>query len=662
MWFPRYSLLVLAAVPVLCASLTAQQQTPTAGLSAVVPRLVNFSSRALDPQGNAVSGTAGVTFSIYKEQYEGTPLWLETQNVQADAEGNYSVQLGATSAGGLPLDLFVSGEARWLGVRVNGGPEPTRVLLLSVPYALKAADAETLGGLPVSAFVLATPVHNAGASPTTADIALTSPFVAPPASSDVTTTGGTVNSLPLFTTATNVQSSAITQNGSGATAKIGIGTTAPAATLDIHGTTAVRGTLMIPATGAATAAAGKPSEPINITASSFNSGTAAAVGQTFQLKAEQANNNTAAPGATLNLLYGLGSATPAETGLKIGPKGIIAFAPGQTFPGISGTVTSVGLSAPSSDFTVSGSPVTGSGTLNFAWVVAPTNADTANAIVKRDTNGAFSSGAIFAVSHTDNGVYGFSDSGGYGVVGSTNTSTYGVYGTSTTFAGVGGAVTTSGDGVQGYSPLGRGVYGEAKSGQGVMGESFGTATTANGFGPDGVVGISHDSGGYGVNGVNYGQAGIGVYGSGGGIGVYGASVSGVGVVGTSDTGYAFVAGGNVEQERASGGWVKAMAYVDGWTTPYTIVRCFNSYLNGSAATTPPCGFTLQELSTSDFSVDFGFEVNDRFYSMTLDSFDTDCICNPVPLATPYSTTKLNLGVLDSPMARYISARFHIIVY
>ena len=29
------------------------------------------------------------------------------------------------------------------------------MLLLSVPYALKAADAETVGGLPASAFVLA---------------------------------------------------------------------------------------------------------------------------------------------------------------------------------------------------------------------------------------------------------------------------------------------------------------------------------------------------------------------------------------------------------------------------------------------------------------------------------------------------------------------------
>jgi hypothetical protein len=125
---------------------------------------VNFSGKATDAQGKSVSGIAGATFAIYKDQYEGTPLWLETQNVQADTKGNYTVQLGATKPDGLSLDLFSSGEARWLGVTVNGGQEQPRVLLLSVPYALKAADAETIGGLPPSAFVLANKTQGNGGS------------------------------------------------------------------------------------------------------------------------------------------------------------------------------------------------------------------------------------------------------------------------------------------------------------------------------------------------------------------------------------------------------------------------------------------------------------------------------------------------------------------
>jgi hypothetical protein len=71
--------------------------------------LVNFSGRAPDTQGKAISDIAGVTFAIYKDQSEGAPLWMETQNVQADARGNYTVQLGATRSDGLPLELFSSG-------------------------------------------------------------------------------------------------------------------------------------------------------------------------------------------------------------------------------------------------------------------------------------------------------------------------------------------------------------------------------------------------------------------------------------------------------------------------------------------------------------------------------------------------------------------------
>src|SRR5579864_1618740 len=108
-------------------------QSAEAAATATVPRLVNFSGKAMDRQGKTISGIAGVTFAIYKDQYEGSPLWLETQNIQSDAKGNYTVQLGATKPEGLPLDLFTSGEARWLGVSVNGGQEQPRVLLLSVP-------------------------------------------------------------------------------------------------------------------------------------------------------------------------------------------------------------------------------------------------------------------------------------------------------------------------------------------------------------------------------------------------------------------------------------------------------------------------------------------------------------------------------------------------
>src|SRR5713101_7257291 len=124
-----------------------------------VPRLIKFAGTLKDAQGKPLSNTVGVTFAIYKEQEGGAPLWLETQNVQLDEQGHYSVLLGATKSEGLSLELFSAGEPRWLGVQVNLPQEleQPRVLLVSVPYALKAADADTLGGMPASAFVLAAP-------------------------------------------------------------------------------------------------------------------------------------------------------------------------------------------------------------------------------------------------------------------------------------------------------------------------------------------------------------------------------------------------------------------------------------------------------------------------------------------------------------------------
>ena len=103
---------------------------------ASVPRLVQFSGVLKDQAGATLSGVQGVTFALYKEQSSGAALWIETQNVTADAEGRFAVLLGSTSPEGLPLELFSTGQARWLGVQAAGQEEPPRIFLASVPYAL----------------------------------------------------------------------------------------------------------------------------------------------------------------------------------------------------------------------------------------------------------------------------------------------------------------------------------------------------------------------------------------------------------------------------------------------------------------------------------------------------------------------------------------------
>jgi hypothetical protein len=130
-----------------------------------VPTIIQFTGNLANPNGNTLSGVVGVTFALYKDEQGGAPLWVETQHVQADKSGRYAVTLGSTTSQGLPTDLFASGEARWLGVQPQGLAEQSRVLLMSVPYALKAADAETLGGKPASAFLAGSGVAtNSGSS------------------------------------------------------------------------------------------------------------------------------------------------------------------------------------------------------------------------------------------------------------------------------------------------------------------------------------------------------------------------------------------------------------------------------------------------------------------------------------------------------------------
>ena len=353
------------------------QQSATSDM--IVPTFVQFSGVLSNSNGKPLTGITGVTFSLYAEQEGDAPLWMETQNVEPDASGHYVVMLGSTTRQGLPSNLFTSGEARWLGVQEQGQPERPRVMLLSVPYALKAGDAQTVGGLPASAFLLATPANG------------TAPVTEPSAgsSSAVPNIGGsgTTDFIPIWTDSTgDLGNSAMFQSGSGTTAKVGINTTTPASTLDVKGNATIRGpvsvlgTFSLPATGPATASKGTNSQPQDLAASAFNSSTSTAVNQTFQWQAEPVGNDTATPSGSLNLLFGQGTNKPSETGLSIAGNGLIAFATGQTFPGTgSGTITGV---TAGSDLTGGGS--SGTVTLNLDTTKVP-QLNTSNTFTGKQT-------------------------------------------------------------------------------------------------------------------------------------------------------------------------------------------------------------------------------------------------------------------------------------
>lgn len=199
------------------------------GGSARTPQLMKFSGAFKDPLGRPMTGRHGVTFALYRDQEGGSPIWLETKIVEFDEQGRFTALLGAASERGLTPELFASAEPRWLGVQLQlpGWQEEPRTLMVAVPYALRALDADTLGGRPASAYVLAETSNAASGRSEQSDSpssATRVPDLPAPLFAQ------TVNYLQKYTTGTpSLTDSLIFDNGT----NIGIGTTNPTFKLSV---------------------------------------------------------------------------------------------------------------------------------------------------------------------------------------------------------------------------------------------------------------------------------------------------------------------------------------------------------------------------------------------------------------------------------------------
>jgi hypothetical protein len=223
---------IMRVLSLLALVLTSAMWAQNSTTSKDVPRVVHYSGTISSPDSS--NRAVGVTFAFYGEQTGGSPLWLETQNVFTDSQGNFSVLLGSASKEGIPTDLFLSNQARWLGIRAEGQDEQPRILLVSAPYALKAADAETLGGRPAADYVstdllnamLANP---AGATAIGSQRAETSSVTLAPVTASAPSGGGTANFLSKWLDSSTLGNSSLFDTGT----KVGIGTTAPVGFLDV---------------------------------------------------------------------------------------------------------------------------------------------------------------------------------------------------------------------------------------------------------------------------------------------------------------------------------------------------------------------------------------------------------------------------------------------
>src|SRR3989339_488037 len=109
-----------------------------------IPLQINYQGILKSSMGNLVtSSSVPIVFSIYGQDNGGSALWTETQTVSV-SNGVYFAKLGSVNP--INSNLF-DGNIKYLGIKVSNDSEMTpRLAMISVPYAYRAGDAETLNG------------------------------------------------------------------------------------------------------------------------------------------------------------------------------------------------------------------------------------------------------------------------------------------------------------------------------------------------------------------------------------------------------------------------------------------------------------------------------------------------------------------------------------
>ncbi|MGA2047726.1 MAG: hypothetical protein ABSG96_08535 [Terracidiphilus sp.] len=444
-----------------------EADAPAVSKTPVIPQQVRYAGKLATRAGETVEAE----FRIYAVAQGGEPLWTETQRISVGEDGSYSVLLGSASTSGLPQTFFAGGAARWLGVSIERSAEQERVLLSSVPYAMKSADAESLAGHAASDFVTQNQLAQLAQLAQSSKQDAASPDTQPNTSGTVTGSG-TNGTVPLWTGALTQGNSEITQVGS----DIGINEATPGATLDVGGTENVEGTLTLPPVTPATASIGYRSQLLALSASGWSTTTNAPIDETFKLFVEPEYNNTANPDGILYFQFQQGSGTKTNF-LSMTSNGIIAFAPGQTFPG---TLNSVTSTSPVTATTTSGAVHLGLNTsslettLNsvYAGLAAGNNVFAGSATFAGPITAASSGpgGAVTGGSMTGPGIIGNSQSpaeGAAGILGYINTSPSASYSTVDAVGTAG--VWGDANGNPGGADWGAGIVGTASSDTGYGG-------------------------------------------------------------------------------------------------------------------------------------------------------------------------------------------------
>ena len=178
------------------------------GPTVTVPRLIQITGVFQPVDGQPPAPVEIVTLSIYEEPDGGLPVWQEQQTVAIERTGRFTLLLGGTYPEGIPAEVFGSGQAQWMSLLFEraGEAEQARVRIASVPYALRASDAETLGGLPAAAYLLAPTADRGGRAASGPEgLSVSGPV---PGTSDLVL-AGTTNFLAKYVNSADVGDSAV---------------------------------------------------------------------------------------------------------------------------------------------------------------------------------------------------------------------------------------------------------------------------------------------------------------------------------------------------------------------------------------------------------------------------------------------------------------------
>ncbi|MGQ9818496.1 MAG: hypothetical protein ACUVQ1_01015, partial [Candidatus Kapaibacteriales bacterium] len=103
---------------------------------AQVPKILNYQASLRDQNDRPFNGQTAITFSIFEQEFGGTPVWSENQLVDV-INGFMNVYLGKEN----PLNIRFD-KPLWLQITIGGNTFP-RTPLTSTPYSMKSITATT---------------------------------------------------------------------------------------------------------------------------------------------------------------------------------------------------------------------------------------------------------------------------------------------------------------------------------------------------------------------------------------------------------------------------------------------------------------------------------------------------------------------------------------